>query len=274
MWKLNEQWFRAVGLHRWTNFVRGMGLNVSQDYLVKHAERVIDGHPDAADSQRRLDELGVSAQDVQAWAEHKQSYFHGGPQDEATRRVTSAIQRLVNDMVIHPTPPEKTLWGNSETMKLFWHLKSFMYGFTTRVLGRAYHEFNRQGATTQQQLLTAGALTMLLPLAAFGLFLRDLLQYWMWGRESYTPYDDPLGYLGVLAGRSGVTGTGQMAVDVWQAGQRGRAPMLALTGPTVTWMNDWMEYPLYKTVPSSIPVLSSLPGARDAVRDWVKGDGE
>jgi hypothetical protein len=271
VWKLNEQWFRAVGLHRWTNFVRGMGLNVSQDYLVKHAERVIDGHPDAADSQRRLDELGVSAQDVQAWAVHKKSYFQeGGPQDDATRRVTAAIQRLVNDMVIHPTPPEKTLWGNAETMKLFWHLKSFMYGFTTRVLGRAFHEFQRNGATTQQQLLTAGALTMLLPLAAVGLLLRDILQYWIWGRESYTPYDDPLAYLGVLAGRSGVTGTGQMAVDIWQAGQRGRAPMLALTGPTVTWMNDWMEYPLYKTVPSSIPVLSSFPGARDAIRDWAK----
>lgn len=271
IWKWNEQWFRFTQITRWTNFVRGMGLNVSQDYVVKHAERVLHGHPEAADSQRRLDELGVSAAEVQAWAEHKRSYFEeNGPQDEASRKVTAAIQRMVNDMVIHPTPPEKTLWGNSEVMKLVWHLKSFMYGFSTRVLGRAYHEFTRDGATGAQRMVTASALLMLLPLAAFGLFLRDILQYWMWGRDSYTPYDEPLKYLGVLAGRSGVTGVGQMAVDTFMASSRGRAPILATAGPTITWMNDWLEYPLYKTVPSAVPVLSSLPGARDAIRDWIK----
>lgn len=273
IWKWNERFFKAVQLQRWTNFIRGLGARVSEDYVQRHAELAAGGDPD---SQRRLDELGISVDDVREWADpegNARGSFFANPQNAspAVRRVTIAVQRMINDMVIHPTPPEKTLWGNSEQMKLLWHLKSFMYGFSTRVLGRAWHEMSRDGATNAQRAMAVGGLMLLLPLAAVGLLVRDLLQYWAWGKESYTPYDDPLAYLGQLAVRSGVTGFGQLAIDVAMASGRGRAPLLALSGPTVTQFNDFLEYPLYKTVPGAVPVLSSMPGARVYVADWLGG---
>lgn len=272
VWKWNEAFFRAVQLHRWTNFVRGMGLEVSKDYIKRHANLAAEGNED---SMRRLEELGLTPEHVAEWVQEGEgSYFVTENPSEGTHRVTAAIQRMVNDMVIHPTAPEKTLWGNAEHFKLLWHLKSFMYGFSTRVLGRAYHEVTREGATAAQQLAVLGGLALFLPLAAFGLMLRDLLQYWVWGRESYTPYDDPLKYMWHLAGRSGITGFGQLAVDTLSAADRGRAPLLAWAGPTVTQMNDFLEYPLYKTLPGAIPGLASFPGAREWVRETVKEAGE
>ena len=267
--KWNERFFTAVGLHKWTNFTRALGLKVSMHYIEKHARLAAQGE---ADSQRRMGELGITPEDVQAWIDSGYQTKFSGNTDERVGRVTSAIQRMVDHVQVHPTPPEKSLWGNSEMWKLLFHLKGFMYAFATRVLGRAYHEITRKGATTAQQAATLGAVALLLPLAAFGLMLRDLFQYWLWGKEAYTPYDDPLAYLGHLAGRSGITGFGQVAVDVMMAGSRGRAPLLAAAGPTVTWVNDWIEYPIHKTLPGSIPLISSVPGIRNELGLLIKGE--
>jgi len=266
----NQRFFNAVQLTRWTNFVRSLGLKVSMEYIQKHARLAAEGNED---SQRRLSELGITPADVQEWIDGgQQSSYAVENATPATARVTAAIQQMVNDMVIHPTAPEKTMWGNSEQMKLLWHLKSFMYGFSTRVLGRAYHELTRSGAPNAQKLAMVGAVALLLPLAAFGLALRDLAQYWMWGEEARTAYDDPLKYMMTLAGRSGISGFAQLAVDPIQARQFGRAPVLAFAGPTVTWVNDWLEYPLHKTVPASIPIISSIPGIRNEIGLLLKPD--
>jgi hypothetical protein len=40
----------------------------------------------------------------------------------------------------------------------------------------------------------------------------------------------------------------------------------------VTWVNDWIEYPLHKTLPGSIPLISSVPGIRNELGLLIKGE--
>lgn len=286
--RLNEAWFRAIGLTRWTNFIRGLSLHVSLDYMKEHARRVADGFDETGDSQRRLEELGISVEDLRTWARLGEP-IHGqiGATIEDVRRgksnmteeelavverVTGATTRMINEIVVNPTAAMKPLWRSSERASLVSQLGSFTYGFLDTVLPRVWHELTRQGAPTMARAVPLISLAMMLPIAALGLELKELFQYTIWGKEPRTDGMSGPEYLQTLISRTGVLGVAQLGVDAYEAASYGRDPIGVLLGPTVSQVNSAFRdigkaqdtsRAVIKTTLGAIPFLSSAPGARD-----------
>lgn len=186
---------------------------------------------------------------------------------EKIDRATSAMARLVDETSLHANPAEKTAWGNDPVWKLLWHLKSFMYAYYQKVMRRAWHEYKARGSIPPAYY---AAFAFAMGLAAFGMVLRDMIQYRLWGREGWVERMAPGEFVWQTFIRTGFLGPAQLLADVRDASERGRAPVLALMGPSVTWVNDLFQYPAYKTVPSSVPVAAQLPFIRDPMREWIK----
>lgn len=284
--RANEAWFRMVGLTKWTNFMRGLSLNVSLDFVKDHARRVAEGLDESGDSQRRLDELGLTVEDVKLWAStNEAAYGTRGVSEEdaklglsdytpeqiaAAKKVTGAITRMVNEMVVNPTAAMKPLWRSDERFALIGQLGSFVYGFTNQVLGRVWHELTRDGATTAQRAQVAASIALMLPLVALGLELKELLQYKLFGKKA--PTDDMAvpEYMLNLVSRAGVLGVAQLGVDAGATAYSNKSPILAFLGPTLGQVNDAFTQPVYKTLPGAIPVIGQVPGLRDPLRAALK----
>lgn len=301
--RANEAWFRMTGLTRWTNFMRGLSLNVSLDYIKDHASRVAEGLDASGDSLRRLQELGLSVSDVAAWAVARQPvYGQAGVTHEALRtdltrptprtdlskeqldaiqRVTGAVTRMINEIVVNPTAAMKPLWRSDEHFALLGQLGSFTYGFLNQVLSRVWHELTRDGATTQMRVQVALSVALMLPLVALGIELRELFQYRLPGfiglKSKNPPATDDMSvpqYLGTLISRAGLTGIAQLSVDATSAAMSNKSPLLSFMGPTLGQVSDAFTQPVYKTVPGAIPFIASVPGMRDPIRAGLKELGE
>lgn len=297
----NELFFRTIGLTKWTNFMRGLSLAVSRDYIEQHAAT----YETDADSKRRLDELGLKPADVQAWvASGKRTYGQRGvtredlrrsrvvqtpqgpnveftsdtdltaEQIESIERVTGAMARMVGEMVVAPTAAMKPLWRSDERMMLVGQLGSFTYGFLDRVLSRVHYEVTRDGATTMQRAMPLIALAMMVPIVAMGMELRELLQYDMWGKQAPTDKMDGFKYLRTVIGRTGATGLAQLGFDAYDAASHGRSSVTALMGPTINQINgafmdiaqaDRTGRQLWKTTLQGAPIIGTFPGFRDAL---------
>lgn len=286
--RLNEQWFRMTGLTRWTNFMRGLSLRVSEDYVRGHARRVLDNLDQSGDSLRRLEELGISAADVKIWKDAGEPVFAQTgvsfedldanrtkltrEQIEATQRMTGAITRMINEMTINPTAAMKPLWRSDERFAFVSQLGSFTYGFQEVVLKRVWYELNRTGAPTMARAAPLIALMMMVPLAALGLELKELLQYTMWGKTPRTDGMDGPMYMRTLIARTGVLGVAQLGMDAYDSAAFGRDPIGVLLGPTVSQVNSAFRnigqakdtsHAVAKEFLGAIPGTSSLPGLRD-----------
>lgn len=270
--KINEKFMRLIGMQRWTAFTRALALKAGIDYIKRHAERAEMGD---ADSMRRLKELDLDPADVKAWAANREQFVGEGGTTDANvpaAKVSGAISRFINEAVVHADPPEKTLWGNSEYWKLVWHLKNFMYGYTSRILGRLWHEMTREGATTRNKVQAALAFSTAIPITALGLEMKSAVQYGLWGNEDKKRKQmHAWQYLETLANRSGAFGVAQYGLDIGEARASGRAPLIAVLGPTASQFNDFAQYPLYRQLPGAIPGLSYFPGARDWFKTKLKG---
>ena len=276
----SHKFFKVIQMERWSNAMKAMNAAIGRDWLVKHAAT----YGSDPNSKRYLDELGVSPDDIFAWQNARFSmYGQNGYSLEALRlgetkadketierieRATQALSRLVDETSLHANPAEKTLWGNDPVWRLVWHLKSFMYAYYQKVMKRAWHEFKARGNKIPAAYYAAFGFAM--GLAAFGLVLRDLVQYQLWGNEGYVEKMSPTQFAYQSFIRTGFLGPAQLIADIRDAADRGRAPLMAVAGPSVTWISDFIEYPLHKTVPSSIPVLAQVPVVRDPMREVLK----
>lgn len=286
--RASESFFRMIGLTKWTNWMRGVSLNVSMDYMKQHATEIAEGRDESGDSKRRLEELGVTVDDLKTWTEAGEPVYGtrgftsedlrmhnselSAEQLESVRKVTGGLVRMINNIVLDAKAAEKPLWRSDQRFALVTQLGNFAYAFTNRILARAWHELTRDGVTTAQQATIIASMGLMVAITAFGLEIKDLLQYRLWGNAA--PSDDLSmpGYLNRVVARSGVLGTMQLGADAAAAAEANKSPLLSFLGPTLSQVSDAFTQPMSKTVPSSIPFLNQVPGVRDSLRGYLKGD--
>jgi len=259
--KLNDKFFRAIQLERWTNFTRAAALAVGRDFIKRKA---------AEGDSAALAELGLTPDDVKAWIASGERTFGAGGFDstaESDRRVAEALIQFVNESVARPNASQRPLWASNPAFMLLFHLKSFMYSFHDTVGRRLYHNFQQAETPWQKAMIVAGPAAMMLALTAAGLELRELIQYKMFGRRAPTDSQSAPDYVWNLALRAGLLGVSQLAIDWEEADERGQVPLAAVAGPTVQQISDFVAKPASQTVPKAIPGVSQMPALRDAVRD-------
>lgn len=253
--KTNNLLFKYNLMEGWNTAMRSAATVAAEKFIVRHAAGV-NQH-----STRYLDELGITAKDVQTDANGRllfraQDFIAQGmnPRDaiEKSRLVREAIGRWVDGAVLRPHAADRPAWASDPHWMLVWHLKQFTYSFQRTILDRATHE------------LRNGNYAPMLTLAAYVPFMiaADFLKAMLQGAG-----DEPDWYKSQDAGdliwrgveRAGLLGVRQFATDGIES------PAFTL-GPTFSYMLKAGE----KTMDGDVTgaALSALPG-NALWKDWI-----
>lgn len=254
--EMTEKFFKYTGVRWWENFTRSLTMSTAIDYIIDAAEQ-----GDTA----KLSELGLDAYAVRQWNE--------GGRRVGNSAIDQALARFVREgKVMHVATAQKTQWGADPRFMLVWHLNGYMYEFQHKIMGRIWHKLNNTSNTADQLSWVAPAL-LGLALAGFGLELRELIQYSLWGKGEEDRTDKMGGaeYLYTLVQRAGFFGLGQKLTDMIDAGVNGRSPFVSLLGPTGSQVNDAIQRPLANTVASAIPGVNNVTGLKEEVKDFLNG---
>ena len=253
--KTNNLLFKYNLMEGWNTAMRSAATVAAEKFIIRHAAGV-NQH-----STRYLDELGITAKDVQTDADGRllfraQDFIAQGmnPKDaiEKSRLVREAIGRWVDGAVLRPHAADRPAWASDPHWMLVWHLKQFTYSFQRTILDRATHE------------LRNGNYAPMLTLAAYVPFMiaADFLKAMLQGAG-----DEPDWYKSQDAGdliwrgveRAGLLGVRQFATDGIES------PAFTL-GPTFSYMLKAGE----KTMDGDVTgaALSALPG-NALWKDWI-----
>lgn len=266
--KANDWFFKAIGLHHFTQMTRFMALALGKDFAQHHAEKARKGD---ARSVRYLKQLGITEADVAAW--DGRAWDPTAPPsavNDNAEKMSQALNKWVNSVVLRPDASMRPAWGSDQKYMLIFHLKSFMFAFQQVIMLGTWNEMKArrgEGASLMQQSAPAIALAAtLLPLALAGIELRNLLQHYLWGtKPTYDSVD-----LVDLLNRSGSMGVAALAMDIYEAEERGRLSFLAAGGPTLSQLEQLFTKPWSQSASQIIPVFSQVPGFRAAARDLME----
>ena len=169
---LNEKWFEVTGIAGYTRLTRIMATGAAQNFLKRHKQGL------DKNSARYLDELGVTAGDVQLDTEGNIRLLSQEERQSATParirsddRLRNAIFRFVDEAILRPDSAQRPVYGSDPHFMLVFHLKGFMYSFYERIMKRAYRE-----AVDNGNLTPAMSLGMYVPGMIFADMLRDAVK--------------------------------------------------------------------------------------------------
>jgi len=164
-----DKFFSGIGLDWYTKFTRTFAAGMGQRFLINLAQT------NDARSNQSLKELGLTRQDVINAYDKKT-----GQLDISNTKVADALSRFVEESIIRPNAAERPTWASNPYTALIFQLKSFFYAFGTNIMGgllrQAQNGYNSKGIPSAAYPLLLGA-SVLLPLAAVGLELREFIKY-------------------------------------------------------------------------------------------------
>ena len=267
--EFSSQFFRVIGLERFTAFTREFAAQMGIQFLRTHAANKTN-NPYAA---RYLRDLGVSAADVTtAWDDKTQTFDFNS---EEGQRVRAAIIRFTESSMLRPNTAERPFWANDPRFALVWQLKSFLYSFSKTIGGGMLREMGarlkEQGTSMDKiggvALTAALAGVAFMPLAMMSLELRELTKagiasvlpgmeagsrYFRSDRMDWGPY------MVEIFDRAGFNGPMSLVNSMINADKWDKTPLAPALGPTYeifeTALNKGWEtfpdrlIPLYATV--------------------------
>ena len=292
--KWNERFFKFTLLKQWTNFTRAAAVNVGVQALDDYAQLASGRWPKAAHARAWLQELGLKPQDVLQWSDNGRrdiegrliygesdltweakdgGYLREGVTDAElanAEMISKVLRRFVDESILRPDAAQRPAWASHPMLMPFWHLKSFMYAFSMTILPRISHNLNGTDITSVQMQGIATAL-LLLPVAALGLEIRELIQYGT--EESFYDRMSTPEYALHLLSRAGFLGLSQLAYDFGEAEDRGRIGMIsAVGGPALDQLQQAITQPASRTLTKAIPGVSQLPWAREYLHNMAADD--
>ena len=266
--KMNEKFFRIIGLHQWTAAMRIYAWKMAQDFIHEHATRRTE-HGDTY-----LKELGLTADEVLEWFNQGKKVWEVDPNtsnDDLARKVTLGLNRFVSESVFRPDASQRPLWASDPHWMLVWHLKQFGYSFWANLVHRLIDVAKtRPGALAK--FATFLPLLAVLPLAMVGMELRNLIQYGLSDEIPYNHQQGVDGYFAELVERSGVLGPTQFLWDALSAQERGKLFILSLMGPAATMTERVATGEPSSSIPLFIPGVSAMPPMRHWMTEQLAWD--
>lgn len=265
-----EKLFHYNGQEMLTNFTRVMATTVGENFILDHAQR------NDPKSRRYLQELNIHPEVVNRWvAGGKKPWTHdmGGQEASDAMAVQQAIGQFVDNSIVRPNAAHRPVWASDPRFVLIWHLKSFFYSYGKVVMGGILREAKtryREADGDQAKKAIAASLPfvaaglLLLPLAAAGLELREMIQYA--GMDKPTDRMDSIDYLGELTSRAGVYGPLELGAAFFGVGSYDAGP-ITLAGPTIQHVSTIINSPAEIGFKRSLPVFNQNPALWNAVKE-------
>ena len=246
--KLTDGFFRVTLLDTYTKFTREFASNMGVRFLLNHSDPETAG----AFSTRYLQELDLTAAEVQAWSKSNQDF--STPEG---KKVREGLQRFVESSTLRPNSAERPVWASDPRWALAWQLKGFFYSYGKVMLAGAKREASaRLEGASAQDVNTYAAMTgaagvfalmgvATMPLAMVGMELREYAKFGLaWAipgidhnAKNYFRTDDmsAVEYLKAAFDRSYAAGPVTIASQAMQAADWGRGVTGAaavVAGPT------------------------------------------
>jgi len=273
--KVTETLFKLNGQEMLTNFTRTLAAAMGERFIVSSARKANRGDVRA---QRYLDELGITAEQVLNWeALGSPAWSPDQNQDmqALTNAMQSAIIKYTDESIVRPNAAQRPVWASNPWYMLFWQLKSFFYSYGKVVLGGIAREvgnrYGERGGSTAAKLTDAAlpalaAGTLLLPLAALGLELREEIQY----EEEDEPTNrlDGWQYTKQLVSRAGIYGPLELALGTTRFDSADSAAA-SVAGPAIQHVHQLLTgEETYPKIKRSLPVFNQVPW----LSDWLENE--
>lgn len=272
--QMSDTFFRMIGLDFYTKFTREFAAQMGTRFILKHAQNEFDNPR----SERYLDELGLTREDVLAW--EKSGRRLDTPEG---KKVKQGLQRFTESSILRPNAAERPIWASDPHWALIWQLKSYLYSYYKVIIGGAMREAKSRSKETDDPLanLTATAAIFALtavatmPLAMLAMELREYakngLAWLLPGVDASDKYfrsdrmDWPE-YAGEIIDRSGFLGPltlGAMSHQniEWGTGYVIPGAALPFLGPTAETIDTALEngFNVSKTLKDRIvPIYNQL----------------
>lgn len=248
--KLNDKLFTYNGMNGLTRALRVFAVGAGQRFIDKHAKAGDAG-------TRMLAELGLSVGDVHYRADGQLALTYedfkalglNNPQArQATKKIQDAINRFVDESVLHPNAMERPNWGSDPLWGLVFHLKQYMFSFQKIVGHKIWHEAEQTGS--MKPFLTA---VPFIPIMGASQFVRELIQ-----TGGAIPADHGvLHYMLKGLDRSGFQGPEDIPMDITADLVRGRNPLSGnVVGPTADQLIGLLQAPTkggYRALVEALP---------------------
>lgn len=242
--KWNDRFFRANGLHALTQFGRVLSMSVGKQAIVQKVE---------TNNTRWLTEIGLNIASAQRWI------ADGMPTDAVVAphhlQAITALHQIIDESIIRPDATIRPAWASDPHFALLWHLKSFIWGFHSQVLRRAWGQM-RDNHGISKAFPPIMLMAAVVPFAAAGYELRRILSGQGQSPKIRKPEDDE--YFFEMVQRSGLLGIFQLYVDMDEAENRGRLSILSLMGPTVSQLEEALTEDLGYFAERAIPGWSQF----------------
>lgn len=282
--KVNNMLFTLNGQIALTNGIRLVGAALAE----RHIQRAVKDIKYGTETQRNnaeamLHDLGISLEDAAALSDDYKrynSYVDSGDTSsaEAQRafRLHEAVNKYVDSAITRPDARARPVWGSDPRFMLLYQFKSFVFAYWEKIMKPVLAESGRRfratsGSTVAKTAAAAAPLAVfVLPtfaLSALGLWLRQLLQYEVWGDEAPAKQMELPEYTYEVIKRGGILGPFELGFSFVENNAEGRSGVTQLMGPTASHVELLLKGDTEKSIGASVPVFSQIP----ALREMVKG---
>lgn len=234
---INDAFFKYNLMAQYNTSMRVGATEAAVSFLGRHADGTESPH-----SKRWLAELGFAPGDIKVKngrpllteGDFRASGMKPDAAQAAADRMALAVNKWVDGAVLRPNAAHKPIWMNDPRFILLSHLKQFVYSFQETILKRAVNEA-RHGNVGPAYALAAYVPFMI---------AADLMKGMVVGGGEQPDYKEnwDLGdYIASGVQRSGLTGVGQIGIDVKTNLDRGGWGVGAVVGPTIEQMGDVVQ---------------------------------
>ncbi len=261
-----DKLFKFNGQEAFTNMTRVFAFSVGRTYFKSKSQSM---EPDA------LKSYGITPEIVERWAQAGEPVLtmelleQGGQRAQDAQAMHDAFHQFVDESIVRPNAGQRPVWANDPRFALFWHLKSFLWAYWSTVLSPNFRGIGEQlGKGNYGEAAGRTALTgiLLMPLAAIGWEVRQLLQYTLFGQETSSKNMDGFEYSMQLINRTGLAGPMQLALDF--TGQDSATDgAVRISGPALDHVWTLLNGDLDKKIYRSVPLLGQLYGAQKNISE-------
>ncbi len=258
--KINDTFFRAILLKKWTDFTRIMAVQIAKDDI-KHLYRTND--------TKKLARLGLKPADVEVWINGGLDRNDLSNEDfqKTSPQIRMAINRWTDQAIMRPDATKRPTVGSDARGQLFFFLRDFMYTFYETVIDQTItNTRDAKGLAKAIPVIALGATVM--PLAAAGYELRKLL-FGKLPAEAFDIRDTTREYYGwdylsEIARRSGIYGPLQLVDDANTDRTRGNNVLVNLMGVPFEKAVQFIDDP-YKALIKTTPIIAQSSPLKNAL---------
>jgi hypothetical protein len=261
--RINDLFFKYNMMEGWTNLIRAAAAYSGRSFIQRNSAKALQGD---AVAKEWMEQLGLDEQLM------SEAVRWSGMIGQASPKLQAALNRYIDEAMIRPEAAIRPAWMSDPGYSVFAHLKGFLYGFHETFLRRVGNHLytnvkNKDlSALVHQNLLP---MLLLMMLALSGAALAYEVRRHIAGLGKPRPRPAPFGnYLQEVVERSGLPGVFQILIDMEQAEDYGKHWGLAVGGPAVEQLYDFLTTDDWSyTVARSLPLVAQSPRLTDWVRD-------